>query len=225
MSNESSAAGASQAEAPAERPAGRAGAGAKGKASVREHKETAAPLDEDVLNAPSRQTVGMLTILAVTTLICWAAGRAACNYHEPGESLSPRQVPLETRTRTDKDVAMELALSWAGADFDVARQLVAGDLAQAVEEDAKACQGAACEARRAARDDIYAAPEVLRRSGRSAFVRVRTVGAPGGEVTRVFELERIDGKWKAVRQLRPDEPLPPVESPSEGSSPEAPQAP
>lgn len=225
MSKKSSAVGASQAEAPEGRPVARAAAESRGKASARVEKGTTAPWNEEALNAPSRQTVGMLAILAVATLIFWAAGRAACNYHEPGESLSPRQVPLETRTRTDKDVAMELSLSWSGADFEVARQLVAGELAQAVEKDEKSCQGAACEARRAARESIHSVPEVLRRSGRNAFVRVRTVGAPGGEVIRVFELERIDGKWKATRQLGPDEPLPPVQPPPSSPPPETAEAP
>lgn len=213
MSEETSAAGASQAEAPAGRRTARtAGPQAKAK-SPATSAARAVPWTEDSLNAPSRQTVGMLTVLSVATLIFWAAGRAACNYHEAGESLSPKQVALEARTRTEKDVAMELSLSWSGADFDVARQLVSGELAAALEKDEQACRGAACEARRAARESLFSVAEVLRRSGRDAFVRVRTVGAPGGEVTRIYELERIDGKWKATRQLAADQPLPPVKAP------------
>lgn len=169
---------------------------------------------EDRLNAPSRQTVGMLTIVAATTLISWGAGRAACNYHEPGESLSPKEVSLEARTRNEKDVAFELAQRWAAADFATAKQLVAGELAASLEKDEKACRGGACDERRKASDDIHSVAEVLQRNAQDAFVRVRTVGAPGGEVTRIYEIERIDSRWKATRQLSAEAPLPPLKEPA-----------
>ncbi len=176
-------------------------------------RTTSGTWSEDQLNAPSRQTVGMLTVVAATTLIAWAAGRAACNYHEPGESLSPKEVSLEARTRDEKGVAFELAQRWATADFSIAKQLVAGELAKAVEADEQACQEGGCEGRRQAAEVTRSVAAVLRRSPTNAFVRVRTVGVPGDELDRIYELDRIDSSWKATRELAAGAPLPPLKEP------------
>ena len=176
-------------------------------------RTTSGTWSEDQLNAPSRQTVGMLTIVATTTLLAWAAGRAACNYHEPGESLSPKEVALEARTRDEKGVAFELAQRWATADFSIAKQLVAGELAKAIAADEQTCQTGGCEGRRQAAESARSVAEVLRRSPTNAFVRVRTVGVPGGELERIYELERVDSSWKATRELPAGAPLPPLKEP------------
>lgn len=180
-------------------------------------KSSAAPpvtWSEEQLNAPSRQTVGMLALVATATLAMWAAGRAACNYHEPGESLSPKVVALEARTRTEKDVAFELSQSRAAGDYDTAAQLVTGDLAKVIEEERKTCGGQDCAARREAKERIFSVATLLQRGGTAAHVRVRTVGAPGGEVTKLYEVERIGPAWKVSRELPVDGPLPPLPDPA-----------
>jgi hypothetical protein len=203
------------AEAPADaEPGTKAQGPRKGGARTKAASAPPVTVSEERLNAPSRQTVGMLSVLVAATLVMWAAGRAACNYHEPGESLSPRSVALEARTRTEKDVALELAQARATANFEVATQLVGGELADTLRKEQAACGGGACEARRAAAEQTFSVPAVLQRNASAAHVRVRTVGNPVGDVTRIYELERTDKGWRAMRELAADAALPPLADPA-----------
>ncbi len=170
-------------------------------------------LSEKRINAPEMQTVYMLGVVTVSTLLMWGAGRAACNYREAGEGLSPRKTSLEARTRTPKDAAIEAAQLWAVADFAQAAKLVSGEVAAALEKDKAACQGAACEARRKAAEDTLTVGELLRANPIDAFVKVRTLGGPEGEKVRVFEVERDGREWKVTRELQPKADLPPLKDP------------
>jgi hypothetical protein len=175
----------------------------------------AAPPSEDALNAPSRQTVGMLGVVAAATLIMWGAGRAACNYHEPGESLSPRAVALEARTRSPKDAALEFSHRWLTADFDIAAKLATGDVAAAVEKDRASCAGAACTARKNVAATALSVAEVVQGNPVESFVRVRTVGLPQGDAIKMYGVERVGPEWKVTREFDPSAPLPALkEAPS-----------
>jgi hypothetical protein len=173
-------------------------------------KGSSAP-SEEKLNAPSVQTVGMLSVIAAATLVMWGMGRAACNYHEPGESLSPRAVALEARTRSPKDVALELSQRWLAADFDVAVKLVSPDFLPTIQKDKEGCSGGACDARKNAKPLSVA--DVLRGNPADTFVRVRTTGLPQGEVVKLYEVERIGNEWKVTRELDPKAALPPLKEP------------
>ncbi len=173
----------------------------------------AGPPSEESLNAPSRQTVGMLGVVAAATLVMWAAGRAACNYHEPGESLSPRAVALEARTRSPKDAALEFAHRWLTADFDIASKLAAGDAAAAVTKDRGSCTGDACNARKNAATTALSVAEVVQGNPVESFVRVRTEGLPQGTVIKMLGVERIGQEWKVTRELDPSAPLPALKEP------------
>lgn len=176
------------------------------------------PPSEERLNAPAMQTVGMLGVVAAATLVMWAAGRAACNYHEPGESLSPRAVALQARTRTPKDVALELSQRWLTADFAVAEQLVSPAFLPTLQKDKASCTGASCEARKSAK--ALSTAEALTGNPVDTYVRVRTVGIPQGEVTKLYQVERIGSDWKVTRELDPSAPLPPLKEPPAGTMPQ-----
>jgi len=159
-------------------------------------------VNEERVDAPSRRTVIMLGVICVSTIVMWAAGRAACNYHEPGESLTPRKVELEERTRTPKGTALEFAQALAGADFAVASGLASGE-GSALVEAGKGC--GACAREQAARPTIYSVADVLSANRDEAYVAVTTVGGPAGRVERVLHLSRPESApkraWRVVGKV------------------------
>src|SRR5690606_27018733 len=68
--------------------------------SKRSSSSSRAELSEEQIDSPSKQTLGMLSVVAAATLVMWGVGRAKCNYREVGEGMKPRDVTLEERTRT-----------------------------------------------------------------------------------------------------------------------------
>ncbi len=133
----------------------------------------ATTLDESRIEAPSRQTLFMLGAVTVSTLVMWAAGRAACNYHVPGESLTPREVALAERTVLPKGVALEFAQALATHRFADAEKLAMDDGLAYAKKAALACSG--CVALDADAEKIWSAPEVLPKANAIAgFVRVTT---------------------------------------------------
>lgn len=158
-------------------------------------------VNEDLIDTPTNQALVMLGVIAVSTLIMWAAGRAACNYHVPGDGLTPREVSFEERTRNPKGVAIEFAQALSGADFDTARRLVQ----PAAEGLIKAEQGCgACSSEKAARKQLLSVADVLRAARDDAIVAVKTVGGPGGPKDRVLRIQRNSQEkqpWRIVGSL------------------------
>lgn len=158
-------------------------------------------VDENLIDMPTKQSLYMLGVITVATLIMWAAGRAACNYHVPGDGLTPREVSFEERTRNPKGVAIEFAQALSGADFESARRLVlpAAESLVKAEEDC-----GECSAEKAAQKSILSVADVLRATREDSIVAVRTVGAPGGPVERVLRIQRnVEAKqpWRIVGSL------------------------
>lgn len=178
-------------------------------------------VDEDVVDMPTRQTLGLLGVICASTLIMWAAGRAACNYHVPGEGLTPRAVTLEERTKSPKDVGIELAQALSGANFSVAEQLIEPSAASLLTE-ARTC--GECKQEIAAREELLSVAEVLAMSRTEAHVVVKTTGGPAGEVERVFLVRRDPSRkpdWQVTAQLPSREQLPELPgalSPEQGPS-------
>lgn len=152
--------------------------------------------DEAELNAPSKSTLVMLGTLSVATLLMWGAGRAACNYHVPGESLTPRTVSLKDRTRGSKEAGFEFAHALSRGDFATARELAQGEGLAAVEKEQAAC--GACQDRVQASEHIHSVAALLKANTVDAIVEVRSVG-PGGEQRRVLGVERIEREWRVTR--------------------------
>jgi len=157
------------------------------------------PLDEQAINAPDKQTLIMLSVLCLTTLIMWGAGRAACNYSVPGESLTPRSVTLKERTATPKGLGLELAQALAGGDFSTAEKLVRGEARAQVSEEKAAC--GSCEERKKRQGELLSVSTVVRANSLDSLVSVETTGAPEGKKTRLFRVEREERVWKATALL------------------------
>lgn len=159
-------------------------------------------VNEELVNAPSKHTVVMLGVICVSTVVMWAAGRAACNYHEPGESLTPRQVGVEERTRTPKGTALEFAQALTGADFATASSLASGE-GSALVEAGKAC--GACKREQELRSSTFSVADVLSANRDEAYVAVTTVGGVAGRVERVLHLTRPESApkraWRVVGKV------------------------
>lgn len=176
-------------------------------------------VDEERIDAPTKQTLVMLGVITVATLIMWAAGRAACNYHVPGDGLTPRAVSFEERTRNPKGVAIEFAQALSGADFEAAQRLVQ-PTAEGLVKAEQDC--GACSAEQAARKSILSVADVLRASRDEAIVAVKTTGAPGGPVERVLHLQRnVQEKlpWRVVGSFPDRSNLPTLEGELAGEAP------
>ncbi len=156
-------------------------------------------LTEAQIDAPSINTLIMLGVISISTLVLWAAGRAACNYHVPGESLTPRAVSLEERTRTAKDVGIEFGHALAGADFDTAKALVRGDAAQLVGDAEKAC--GACVEEKARREKLLSRGIVHQANSVDAVVEVQTFLSGKQIATRYLGIEREERKWRVTRSF------------------------
>jgi len=156
-----------------------------------------APLTEAEINAPTVNTLIMLGVMSISTLVLWAAGRAACNYHVPGESLTPRAVSLDERTRSAKDVGIEFASSLAGADFETAQELALGDGVRLIDEARAAC--GACDLQIKSRPDLASTAIVHRANSIDAIVEVRTYLNKALASTRFLGIERKERKWRVTR--------------------------
>lgn len=154
-------------------------------------------LDENEIDAPSKQTLVMLGVISLTTLILWGAGRAACNYEVPGESLTPRPVSFEDRTRTAKDVGFEFAHDVSVGDFDSALKIAKGDALTWVKQQKNACGD--CDERKSARKRIFSTAAILKANSIDSLVKVHTIGGPGGDVIRFLGIEREGRKWRVTR--------------------------
>ena len=65
------------------------------------------PKSEDQIDSPNRQTIGMLSVIAIVTFFLWIFARGGCNYHPPKETRDPRKVDLVDLARDPKDAALE----------------------------------------------------------------------------------------------------------------------
>lgn len=139
----------------------------------------------------------MLGVISLTTLILWAAGRAACNYHVPGESLTPRQISLEDKTRSPKDVGIEFAQALSGADFETAEKLAIDDGLKLIAEARVAC--GTCATQVAARPALMSRGIVQKANSRDAIVQVETFQNGQLTATRFFGIERKERNFRVSR--------------------------
>lgn len=192
--DESSAAQAPKSEAEAAKKPKDSSKGASGSKTA---SNQPTELDEEKINAPTRQELIMLGVICVATLILWAAGRAACNYQVAGEGLTPRKVSLEERTLTPKDVGMEFGQALGGGDFATAAQLARGEAAALVQKEKSQC--GECTARKVVASKLLSMGTVLKANVSDTIVSVKTIGGSSGEKVRVLGIERDGRKWFVTR--------------------------
>jgi hypothetical protein len=167
--------------------------------------------DEDKLDAPSRQTLLMLGVVCASTLIMWAMGRLACNYQVPGESLTPRALSFEERSRTSKDAALEFAFALECGDFATAGQLVEGSAKAKLSELEKGCSD--CASRKQKKDSILMVGTVHADNGTEAYVSTRLQGGARGEQKSLFHLRRGAKYFQVVEILDVNAPIPVLTQP------------
>lgn len=183
------------------------------------------PKTEEEIDSPTKQTVGMLGVLGILTVVCWALARGGCNYHPPKETRTPRAVTTDELARDPKNAAIELQQRWLTHDFDGAAQLASGDVSTQLQADKAACDAACLGQRKDLAAKVLTSAVVLDANMMSANVRVTSVGAPGGPKVFLMRVDRADTIWKAsARKVDNGEPLPPLPSmnPHEMLSPMSP---
>lgn len=221
----SKAAPARPSAAPAKAKAERASTGRRRAAKAR---DSLAPMSEAEIDSPSKQTLGMLGVVAAATLVMWGVGRAECNYNEVGEGMKPREVSLEERTRTPKDLAFAFQHSLASYDFATAKKLATGDAKKLVEQREQACKTGCDEKKKRLASEVASVAELLKRTASHALTRVWSEG--GEDPKKHLAVLKREGRGWLVESYRPDTGAP-VELPGEvpasipGSVPGAPGLP
>ena len=165
------------------------------------------PATEDELDSPTKQTVGMLGILGLMTIVMWALARGACNYHPPKETRVPRKVTLEELAHDPKDAAVELQQRLVTHDYAGALELATGDAAAKVQQEKAACDAACLSTRKALSLSVLTSAAILDASPIGATARVTSVGLSGGPKTNLIRLTRADALWKAT-ELKVDDGVP-----------------
>jgi hypothetical protein len=155
------------------------------------------PRTEEEIDSPTKQTVGMLGILCIMTIIMWAFARGACNYHPPKETRVPRKVTTADLAHDPKNAAIELQQRWLTRDFDGALELANPAVAQQIQQDKAACDAACLAKKPDLEKTVLTSAEVLDVNPMGAAVRVTSVGLPNGKKTYLMHMERADAIWKA----------------------------
>jgi hypothetical protein len=161
-------------------------------------------ISEARLNAPDRQTLWMLAIISVATLVMWGAGRAACNHHPPRETRRPRHVATAELARDPKNAAIEMQQRWATHNFSGALELATDKVAQQVQKELQACEADAdaCQKRHETlKGRVMTVGTLLEREANSARVRVTSIDQ-GKPDSYVLQLEQAGPIWK-VRARAP----------------------
>ncbi len=153
--------------------------------------------NEAEIDVPDKQTLGMLAVMALVTIVLWGFARGACNYHPPRETRRVRTVKAEEFMRDPKSAAIELFNRMAGANFKGATELASGSATQAVDSERQACEAnaAACSQRKNAAASVLTAGELLERDPMSATVRV-TADLSAGKQTFLVHVTREQQSWK-----------------------------
>jgi hypothetical protein len=155
------------------------------------------PRTEEEIDSPTKQTVGMLGILGIMTIIMWAFARGACNYHPPKETRTPRKVTTVELAHDPKNAAVELEQRWVTHDFAGALELATGDVAEQIKKDQAACDAACVAQKPALEKAVLTTGIVVDMSPLGATVRTTSIGVPGGTKAFVMQVTRgMDGLWK-----------------------------
>lgn len=166
---------------------------------------------EAELDSPSRQTLWLLGIMAGATLVMWVLGRVACNYHVPGESLTPRSLTVEERSKSIKDAAIEFARSVESGDFAAARLVASGSAQSSLDALEKSCSD--CQARAASKKALRVVGVVQRENGKEGYVTVTVQGGARGEQKSLLHVSRGAKSFQVDEVLPLDAPLPKLARP------------
>jgi hypothetical protein len=161
------------------------------------------PQTEEELDSPTKQTMGMLGIICVMTIVMWAFARGGCNYHPPKETRTPRKVSTEDLAHDPKDAAVELQQRLLTKNFTGALELASGSAIDAVKAAQAACDAACLSGRQKLEQTVLTSGVVLDAGPLGATVRVTSVGLPGAPKVNLMRVIRGDKFWVAS-ELKPD---------------------
>ena len=164
------------------------------------HK-VARPLTEQEINAPDKQTLTMLSVLAALSITLWVFAHAGCNYHPPRETRRPRVVTTAELTREPKGAAIEFQHRLVTLDFKGALDIAGGPLTDEVKKQQAGC-GAECLAKKKGLAQAVTSAVVLERMPASAKVRVTTYHLPTGNQAFLSLVERGPSGWKVTARVQ-----------------------
>lgn len=158
------------------------------------------PMSEDQIDSPNKQTLGMLSVIALLTFFMWIFARGGCNYHPPKETRDPRKVDLVDLARDPKDAALEFELRWATKSFGGALELSKGALVEQVKTQQQTCDADAQCAQQAStlRGKVQVVGQLLERDPQRATTRVFTHGVGATPEAHIIRVEREGPIWKVV---------------------------
>jgi hypothetical protein len=184
------------------------------------------PKTEEEVDSPTKQTVGMLGILGLMTIIMWALARGACNYHPPKETRVPRKVTTAELAADPKDAAIELQQRMLTHNYGGALELATGDAATFVKQQQAACDAACLSTRKALELSVLTSAVILDANPLGATARVTSI-LPSGSKTYLMRVARADTYWKAT-DIKPDTGVPfpaPSDAPASATPDGAPSTP
>jgi hypothetical protein len=157
-------------------------------------------MSEDQIDSPNKQTLGMLSVIAIVTFFLWIFARGGCNYHPPKETRDPRKVDLVELARDPKDAAIEFELRYATKSFGGALDLAKGAMVEHVKQQQTACDANQNCAQQAStlRSKVQVVAQLLERDPYRAVSRVITNGVGAAPETHIIKVERDGQIWKTV---------------------------
>jgi hypothetical protein len=168
------------------------------------------PRTEAELNAPDWQTLGMLGIIAVATVLMWSIAYLpipgigeSCNAHPPDSKKANKIATTEDLAAKPKGAAIEAIQRWTSHDLAGARELIKGqalvELTQAIQE----CERnrPVCDSRKKDLEGkVVTMGEVLKREGTSTRVRVITQVTGSEPVKYLVDVEPEGKLFKVARR-------------------------
>jgi hypothetical protein len=151
------------------------------------------------VDSPKMQTLALLTIVAVLTVILWGSAKLACN-SKTASARPPLKLGTAELAKDPKNAAFELQQHWAMHDYARVRILAKGKVLTELDDAARRCaQDSSCEhARKELEGHVKSVATLLTRSATAATVRVKTYGAEGGAQVYLLDLVPEDGLWKVT---------------------------
>jgi hypothetical protein len=158
------------------------------------------PMTEEEIDSPTKQTIGMLSVIGIMTMFMWLFARGGCNYHPPKETRDPRKVDLVDLARDPKDAALEFELRWSTKSWGGALELAKGPMLEQVKQQQTACDANPSCAKRASelRSTVAATAQLLERDMMTSVSRVITTGTGGAPEKHIIRVERDGQIWKTV---------------------------
>jgi len=155
------------------------------------------------LDSPKIQTLALLSIVAVLTVILWGSAKLACN-SKTASARPPLKLSSTELAKDPKDAAFELQQRWAMHDFSRVRALAKDKVLAELDQAERRCaEDRKCEqAREELERRVKSTAALLSSSQTTAKVRVKTYGAEGGPQTYVLDMVKEGDLWKATSRQR-----------------------